>query len=506
MSDVADNLLADALASQLAGQVLSDDLVERLGQLQSQSSPRRALAARVLASGRPEATLPWLFLMLADSEASVVAEAIGSIRELAPWSVIRPYAEGFREPTLDAAIAAVLPRLSEDAIMPWLARMVELHGAAREIAISLERICPNLSEKFKRKSADVAAHHYPPQITVAVTYHCNANCPYCYASVERDGHGQSITPDRFAGIIRHASHLGFRRVGFTGGEPTTHPHFPDFLRLVGEQGMTAFFATNGMFQTALVESLHPEVVGGVTAHVWFSPNFGGKREALFVANLRQMRDRGLRIMLRYNLMFGAQAPLDDLERIYRECGATQINLAITVPNAARQNEHVAKQAVILESMRLLETAQTLRKRGLRPAFAKPLPPCLPNKADWRWLGTIPHSVGTCAIWQIGGTHNALINPDGSVWPCIVLHRPLCKFEDLKSQQQLANLSAACLRTIPRAINNRCQACSFWKSHRCQGSCLAFSDHSKEGKPPVKKRCGRNHTIVRSSTSVLAVPD
>lgn len=479
MTSECDNLLADALAVQLAGQTLDDTLVARLGQTRASCPPqRRALLARTLSAGRPEAALPWLILLLADPENVVAAEAIGSLRELLPWSIVRPFAETVcREPSLGDALASALRQLSADDVSRMLTRLLELHGASAEIALSLHRLSPGLSGRFKCLVQEVLARHYPPQITVAVTYRCNATCPYCYASVQRNAEGATMTSARFAGIVQHASRLGFKRIGFTGGEPTLHPDFAEFIRLAGDQGMTAFFASNGMFPSGLVDSLDANVCGGVTAHVWFSPDFGGEREAAFIVNLCRMHDRGLRVMLRYNLMPDAAIPLDDLERVYRRSHACQINLAVTVPNEGRRNRHVGREAMIAESARLLEAARVLRKRGLRPAFAKPLPPCVPAKDDWRWLGTIPHSVGTCAIWQVGGTHNVLINPDGTVWPCIVLNRPLCRFEEVASRQQLAGLGTACLTGIPKAITERCATCAFWESRRCQGGCLAFSNYT-----------------------------
>ena len=473
------NIMADTLASQLAGMAIVDSMVAKLGELLSAGAPEhRRLIVQALAAGRPKAALPWLIPALVDNDRQVAAEALASIRELMPWMNIRPCAaDGSHESALEDAICLAVDQLAFADVKSLVHRLAELYGAWDEISRILDKSRPEFGKQFKFHVSRALARHYPPQITVAITYRCNARCPYCYASVQRDCADSTISREYFVKIVRHAKKLGFERIGFTGGEPSLHPHFLDFIRLVGEQGMHTFFASNCRFNPDFVDSLSSEIVGGVTAHIWFTPDFGGQHEARFIDNLRRMHANGLNIMLRFSITPGDRVPIDDLERIYHESRAQQINMAVAVPNASRFNLFVKNEMMISESARMLESAREMRKRGIRLAFAKPLPPCVPSKGDWRWLGGIPHSAGTCAIWQADKTHNVVVNPNGDIWPCMVLNRPLCRFEDLQSRAQLSELCTAYLRNYPRVIDEGCSDCEFWKIRRCQCGCLAFSQRN-----------------------------
>jgi radical SAM protein with 4Fe4S-binding SPASM domain len=479
MSPAERDLVADAISRCVAGEVLEDAFADRLGAAgEDGSGVLRALTARALSCARPKAALPWLVRCLGGADRRCASEALGSIRELLPWANVRPYAPpaGLESP-LETAIATAYRQTPLEATPRLLDSLAQLQGAIGEIALALDRLGAEPSRQFRQAVESVSLRHYPPQVTIAITYRCNAACRYCYAAAQRDASPASMAPERFDGILRRAAQLGFQRVGFTGGEPTLHPDFIRFLQRAREHGMTTFFASNCMFSHGVAEALSSSLVDGVTAHIWFAPQSRDARAKVFLENVRRMRGAGVPVMLRYNLSPCDAVPLDDLERIYHQSGARQINLAVTVPAAGGAGRHADWEALTDESRRLLDAGRAMRKRGMAIAFAKPLPPCVVRKGDWRWLGAIPHSMGTCAIWQVGGAHNVVVNPDGTVWPCIVLNRPLCRFDDLRSRQELVELCAQSLTPV-RAPSVQCADCAFWLSRRCQGGCLAFSQSGR----------------------------
>ena len=74
---------------------------------------------------------------------------------------------------------------------------------------------------------------------VTITSACNLDCPICYVHNKNDGAFHMGTEDfkRVLGHLRddHGGELDI--VNFTGGEPTVHPHFLDFLELAREAGI-----------------------------------------------------------------------------------------------------------------------------------------------------------------------------------------------------------------------------------------------------------------------------
>jgi len=84
---------------------------------------------------------------------------------------------------------------------------------------------------------------------VTITSACNLDCPICYVHNKNDS-AFHMGVDDFKQILAHlvADHGGeLDIVNFTGGEPTVHPHFLDFLELAHQAGIhRVTICTNGV--------------------------------------------------------------------------------------------------------------------------------------------------------------------------------------------------------------------------------------------------------------------
>ena len=86
------------------------------------------------------------------------------------------------------------------------------------------------------------------RLIVELTNICNLHCAYCL----RDEDALYHTPANFFSVellrrvVREAREpVGVKHVMFTGGETTLHPRFGEVLEVVGEEGLTCGFVTNG---------------------------------------------------------------------------------------------------------------------------------------------------------------------------------------------------------------------------------------------------------------------
>ncbi len=96
---------------------------------------------------------------------------------------------------------------------------------------------------------------------VTITSACNLDCPICYVHNKNKG-AYHMSTEEFKGVLDHLTrdHGGeLDLINFTGGEPTVHPHFVEFLEMCHEAGIhRVSICTNGLRlarDEALVERL-----------------------------------------------------------------------------------------------------------------------------------------------------------------------------------------------------------------------------------------------------------
>ena len=110
---------------------------------------------------------------------------------------------------------------------------------------------------------------WPEFYDVKVTSHCTGNCDFCYQSSVSTAKHHTGLVDRFNNFFE-----GFTRnqlpfqIAFGGGEPTSHPEFPDLLRACVDLGIVPNYTTNGLWtkhaNTALqILEVTKDLCGGV---------------------------------------------------------------------------------------------------------------------------------------------------------------------------------------------------------------------------------------------------
>lgn len=89
---------------------------------------------------------------------------------------------------------------------------------------------------------------FPELLDVAINNLCFAGCFYCYISAENSGHNYKSIVHKalkfFGGMSEHDRPFQIAIGG--AGEPTLHPDFPTFVRVVHDLGIVPNFTTNGM--------------------------------------------------------------------------------------------------------------------------------------------------------------------------------------------------------------------------------------------------------------------
>jgi len=84
----------------------------------------------------------------------------------------------------------------------------------------------------------------PLQIGVELTSRCDLRCRHCLR--DADEPAVDFDLDLFEMVASQAARLGPFHFALTGGEPTLHPRFSDFLRVLANHRLTAHVVTNGV--------------------------------------------------------------------------------------------------------------------------------------------------------------------------------------------------------------------------------------------------------------------
>ncbi len=109
---------------------------------------------------------------------------------------------------------------------------------------------------------------FPELIDLKITDYCDMGCSFCYQGSTEDGMHASL--DIVKKIIDSQPYGASIEFAIGGGEPTTHPEFPEILRKVGQSRHIANFTTKStkwMEDDTILEAVKKYVSG-----VAYSPN------------------------------------------------------------------------------------------------------------------------------------------------------------------------------------------------------------------------------------------
>jgi molybdenum cofactor biosynthesis enzyme MoaA len=203
---------------------------------------------------------------------------------------------------------------------------------------------------------------------VRLTWRCNNHCLFCHDAERHDG--RLVEPEEVRAQIRAGRERGATRLILSGGEPTIHPQFLEFVRAGREAGYTWIqCVTNGrMF--AYDKFVHQAVEAGLCEATL---SMHGHTEELFdrlvgVKGGFAQALRGLRNLLRAGLVVSVDVVVNklnvrhlrDLLLFYIGLGVYEFDLLYLIPFGRGWNEHreelyfdpVAERAHIFAALEL----------------------------------------------------------------------------------------------------------------------------------------------------------
>ncbi|HVK57087.1 MAG TPA: radical SAM protein [Burkholderiales bacterium] len=254
------------------------------------------------------------------------------------------------------AIPAQVVALSNGEV--WMRKACGPHGAQdvrlsnnvewyeRTRAIQPKRVPPKAAQKSVEHGCPFdcgpcESHTQKVRLpVVTITSACNLDCPICYVHNKNDN-AFHMGVEEFKKILGHIQrdHGGELDIlNVTGGEPTVHPHFLDFLELAKEAGIhRVTICTNGI-RLAKDESLVQRIaeLGGRVALSFdtFEKNADYQLQG---ANLLSIKQRCLELLEKHNVDT-TLIPVMTRGVNDHEVGAI-IDLALTMPNIRHLEIH-----------------------------------------------------------------------------------------------------------------------------------------------------------------------
>ncbi len=257
---------------------------------------------------------------------------------------------------------------------------------------------------------DQAARPALTTFYVYLTSGCNCACQHCWFVPEKSAPETSadiLAPEALRRAIVEALPLGLKRLKWTGGEPTFHPRFPEFLALQKEFHLDAQIETNGMLvDDRIAELLRDAGVSRVSVsldgaspatHDAIRGVEGGYARTL--SGIRALVKTGYQPELILTLQHANRAELDDYFVLARQLGAGNVKLNILQP--VLRGAELQGQAKHLHVAEILEIAAAIDQH-------MPHAPLIPVRLDlpmaFRPLSKIlsGEQAGTCTILNILG--------------------------------------------------------------------------------------------------------
>ena len=169
----------------------------------------------------------------------------------------------------------------------------------------------------------ISEPNYPEIEDVAINSKCFANCPYCYTSATK--HGKN-----FYNILNKANEVWTTKKPFQiaiggAGEPTLHPNFNQFLKVVHDLDILPNYTTNGMHLNDDILNYTNHYCGGVA--VSYHPHIS----KVFFKAIEILKE--LDIKLNAHIIIGEKDSLSILKDVYDRVGS-ELDYLVILPYQA----------------------------------------------------------------------------------------------------------------------------------------------------------------------------
>ncbi|MFH1360952.1 MAG: radical SAM protein [Candidatus Omnitrophota bacterium] len=309
---------------------------------------------------------------------------------------------------------------------------------------------------------------------IAITYRCNLECQFCYASCgcsKKDSAAElpTNTLKKILSMIR--KEIEIPSVSFTGGEPTLRQDLPELIRFAKELGLWTNLITNATlidantakdFQGAGLDSAQVSLEAG-TALV--HDQIVGSKGAfeLTLEGLKNLREAGIRVHTNTTISGLNKNDLLGLLDLIAQLGFNKFSMNMLMPegSALSRLDHVFVSYSEIGDI-VLEISHAAQEKNLEFMWYSPTPLCIFNP--------IIHGLGNKGCAACDGLLS--IAPNGDILPCSSFPQPMGNILEMEGRfKEIWKSPAFAYFQEKRFAHALCQECNYLAI--CNGGCPLY---------------------------------
>lgn len=309
-------------------------------------------------------------------------------------------------------------------------------------------------------------------MNVLFTNLCNRNCPYCFAKPKLSTSGATedfISLENLMTLIRFLKKSKSDSLGVLGGEPTLHPRFGKFMKILISQGFSLSIFSNGIINKDVVDFLKDRVGGNwiMTVNIHHPDSYARSEKLLLMRCLRVLHKRialGFNI---YKLNFNADFMIGLIDRYNLK---RRIRLGIANPIVGEDNLHIPFKLHKKLADRIVSFAQKCDKSDIAIEFDCGFTLCSFSESQ---IGKLFYCNAIFNSHCSGGID---MGPNLDIWRCFstsnIWRKRLSDFKNLSEVQRFYFRKISSFRKV--GTTYECLKCKYLLRSQCSGGCLAHT--------------------------------
>lgn len=328
---------------------------------------------------------------------------------------------------------------------------------------------------------------------ILLTYSCVRNCPYCFASDEKNKSSKPkfLSWNNLVYIADLCSAAGERKIQLLGGEPTLHPDFLDMTIYLLERGFDITVFTSGILKNKALADISSALANTPANRLTFNCNLNDPEQTPSpMAEQESVRSflsqLGYRTTPGFNI-YRTDFKLEFLFQTISEFGMFRmIRLGLTHPVPGSSNSYISPGEIPGVYSRLCSYVPYMERFKIRLRFDCGFPYCGLDKDQLSSLYPIVNGAFhfNCApIIDIG--------PDMTVWSCFPLRnyqrRSIFDFDSLDQIKDHFRKLHDIIRVEEAGIYEECDGCVWREDKLCSGGCLGHGVKKFREEYPLRMR-------------------
>jgi radical SAM protein with 4Fe4S-binding SPASM domain len=311
---------------------------------------------------------------------------------------------------------------------------------------------------------------------IAITYDCNNDCEYCKNQLTIANKNQEMSFNNFVKVLKWHQKQGMNQILLTGGEPTIHSKFKNFISESKKRNFLIKLNTNLLFTKEIEKFITNDIFFEIVAH--YKTHSTQNEKSIYERNLNHLIKKRVNVRLRYNLYREDISYLQIL-KFGKKYKIKYIDISIPHPSSMENQKHFSTIEYIKSKKKLLlNFIKDTEKYGLKARFVVPLPLCIFSKKDIKYFQKKVEIHGVCNFVapSVGET---VIHPNLDVTWCNAdfAHNLLKKGNlfNFKNNNEIMKKYKKEIEKLCWDIHlyKKCKNCEYMKKKLCHGGCLVY---------------------------------